>query len=1045
MEKSLNIIAEVANAHQGDPEIALSLARASVEAGANSVKFQIYSARELLTRNHPRYSHFNEQAFSEEVWGWLLSESKTLGVDVYADVFGHEALEIANKYSLDGIKVHSSDLVNTTLLDEISLFDGKVFLAIGGSSLMEIRYALDHVSKFDCPAEIILMHGFQAYPTQVEDSKLGRLNSLKELFSDRLSLGYMDHIDADSQFSSILPLLSIPYGVKYIEKHVTFDRSKKGVDYYSSMEPEELQEFIKLVDLAVNAVGNNPLDFSDAEKHYRDTVKKVWVVEGSKGVGQIISSKDLVMKRNPGDVPPPYFEEIIDRKLLCDLKDESPITKGSVEQKVLAVIVARSESSRLPGKAMANMGGEPAIAHLLKRVLQAKEIGCVTNVAFCTTKDATDDKLAEFVSSFPVKIYRGDIKDVLSRMMLAVNDHSNHDIVLRITGDDILIDPYYLGETVKYHLDTNSHYTDAKELPSGTEVEVFDAAVLQLLADLSRDSTGTEYLTNYITDNADQFKISSYPAPEHHRLNYRLTIDTIEDYSLVSSMVESFRLDGKQYTYTMDDIIEFMESNKDVASINHSVNQRSKPINIDSGLNWNSFTVPPLVTVYITNFNYGKYIEQSIDSVLEQDLQSFELIVIDDGSTDESHSIIERYRNHSKVKIVLQKNRGLNATNNVALELARGKYIVRLDADDYLHQSALLLMSNKLEREHNIAMVFPDYYMVDRAGRPISHEHRHNFATEVTLLDQPAHGACSMVRTQALRDVDGYSEEFKCQDGYELWIKLTREHKVDNINLPLFYYRQHGNNLTGDDAKILKTRADIVRKESRRSQDSENNNWCVIPIRSDSDEIPLALRKVSGKALIDSTIDTALLASQVKKIIITTNDIRVFDHVSARRADERIHVDLRPDSLALPNVGIEETIKYLIDKFSKNLPRPYIIAIANYEYPLRDAKYLDKLIDVIDIFNADSSLSVTARTGNLYRHEGSGMTEFSTNRQLRLERDAVFEDCGGLHAFRTDMFLNTSKLTGNKVTHILMDEISSTKISNSTSLKIANFLAEQEK
>jgi len=1040
MKTNINIIAEIANAHQGDPNAALRLAKAAAEAGANSVKFQIYSAQELLTRSHPRYAHFKGQAFDEQTWEWLLLEAKLLGVEVYADVFGHDAFTIAKKYSLDGVKVHSSDLINSTLLDELAVFDGKVFLAVGGSSLMEIRYALDHVSKIDSPAEIILMHGFQAYPTEVEDSKLERLNSLKELFSENYSIGYMDHVDAESQFSSILPLLSIPYGVSYIEKHITFDRAEKGVDYYSSMEPAEFYEFTKLVDLAVNAIGNNPLNFSKSEKHYRDTVKKSWVVDGSKKAGQEITAKDLVMKRSEKNASPPYFEEIIGRKILCDLDDESAINKGCLEHKVLAVIVARSKSSRLPGKALANLAGEPAIGHLIKRVLRAKEFGSVTSIAFCTTGDESDDELVNFVSDFPVKIYRGDVEDVLSRMMLAVNDYNDHDVVLRITGDDILIDPYYLNETVKHHLQTNAHYTDAKDLPSGTEVEVFDSKVLQLLIDLSKDSSGTEYLTNYITDNADQFKTSSYPAPAEHKLDYRLTIDTVEDYSLVSSMIESFRSVGKQYTYTMDDIIEFMDLNKDIASINNNISQRAKPISIDSSLSWSNLTVPPLVTIYITNFNYGKYIKESIDSVLSQDFQSFELIVIDDGSTDESRSIIEQYRNNSKITIVLQQNKGLNATNNVALNLARGKYIVRLDADDFLHHSALLLMSNKLERDQSIAMVFPDYYMVDIDGRPISHEHRHNFSSDVTLFDQPAHGACSMVRTSSLKDVGGYSEEFKCQDGYELWIKLTQKHKVDNINLPLFYYRQHGKNLTSDNAKILKTRCDIIRKESSQSQDSKNINWCVIPIRADSDLIPLALRKIKGETLVDIAIEQALVASQVNHIIVTTNDKRVYDHLSDRNYHSRVIVDLRPDSIALPNVAIEETVKYLLEKFSESLFRPHIIAIANYEYPLRDPKYLDKLIDVINLFKADSSLSVTTRTGNLYKHEGSGLADFTTNRQLRLERESVYEDCGGLHAFKTDMFLDSGKLMGQKVTHILMDEISSNKVDSALSLEVAELL-----
>ena len=81
-----------------------------------------------------------------------------------------------------------------------------------------------------------------------------------------------------------------------------------------------------------------------------------------------------------------------------------------------------------------------------------------------------------------------------------------------------------------------------------------------------------------------------------------------------------------------------------------------------------------LVTVYITNFNYGKFIKQAIESVLMQTEQSFELIIIDDGSTDNSKEIIEKYKDLKNIRIVYQKNKGLNVTNNIApvLELQGG-------------------------------------------------------------------------------------------------------------------------------------------------------------------------------------------------------------------------------------------------------------------------------------------------------------------------------------------------------------------------------------
>ncbi len=95
------------------------------------------------------------------------------------------------------------------------------------------------------------------------------------------------------------------------------------------------------------------------------------------------------------------------------------------------------------------------------------------------------------------------------------------------------------------------------------------------------------------------------------------------------------------------------------------------------------------ITVYITNYNYGQFIKKAINSVLIQTEQDFEIILIDDGSTDDSVPLIQSYIDHPKVKIVLQQNKGLTISNNLALKLSRGKYIMRLDADDYLAENAL--------------------------------------------------------------------------------------------------------------------------------------------------------------------------------------------------------------------------------------------------------------------------------------------------------------------------------------------------------------------
>ena len=134
----------------------------------------------------------------------------------------------------------------------------------------------------------------------------------------------------------------------------------------------------------------------------------------------------------------------------------------------------------------------------------------------------------------------------------------------------------------------------------------------------------------------------------------------------------------------------------------------------------------PLVTVYITNFNYGRYIKDSIDSVLNQSFQNFELLIIDDGSTDNSIEIINKYSDNDKIKIIIQDRIGLNATNNIALKQAKGEFIIRLDADDYFENNALEIMIDIIKSNDDVVLMFPDYHIVDDSNSIIRTVRRHN-------------------------------------------------------------------------------------------------------------------------------------------------------------------------------------------------------------------------------------------------------------------------------------------------------------------------------
>lgn len=450
----------------------------------------------------------------------------------------------------------------------------------------------------------------------------------------------------------------------------------------------------------------------------------------------------------------------------------------------------------------------------------------------------------------------------------------------------------------------------------------------------------------------------------------------------------------------------------------------------------------PLVSVYITNHNYGRFIKQSVESVLAQTLQDFEVIIIDDGSTDHSREIIEYYSAHPQTRIVYQQRKGLNITNNIALRLARGRYIMRLDADDYLDPNALLVMSRVLENDKKLGLVFPDYYLVDVHGNVLNMERRHTFSKDVSLLDMPAHGACTLIRRQFLLDVGGYDESFSCQDGYDLWIKFTNHYKVTNVNLPLFYYRQHGGNLTRNEKRILNTRSAIKRRHSI-SKGHQINAIAVIPIRGASvDPSSVALLKLGRKKVVDWAVESALLAETVDAVVIVTSDPAVKKYVATRYSDvDKVVLVERPEELARVNKDIRETLGLVLADARIRGIKPSAVAILSVEAPFMSPRFIEDAVRTLDIFKVDTVVSVRPETSIMYQHDGRGLhVILNQDKFTRLEREALFKHVGGLTAYRVSCL---RKKVGQEVRagHVVVDQESAHMIRSEHEMNVARYLA----
>ena len=173
--------------------------------------------------------------------------------------------------------------------------------------------------------------------------------------------------------SSNIPFISMSLGLDFIEKHVTLDRSKRGVDYYSSLEPNELKNFIDKIKIIKSSFGNHLFTFSKQEKKYRNDVKKIWFVKEDINKKKIIKNIHLAMKRpSKKGITPVFIENLVNSKATQKMKKEEPITNSKININITAVIEARLKSKRLPNKALKLIGNETIIEHLLKRLKLSK-------------------------------------------------------------------------------------------------------------------------------------------------------------------------------------------------------------------------------------------------------------------------------------------------------------------------------------------------------------------------------------------------------------------------------------------------------------------------------------------------------------------------------------------------------------------------------------------------------------------------------------------------------------------------------------------------
>jgi GT2 family glycosyltransferase len=225
------------------------------------------------------------------------------------------------------------------------------------------------------------------------------------------------------------------------------------------------------------------------------------------------------------------------------------------------------------------------------------------------------------------------------------------------------------------------------------------------------------------------------------------------------------------------------------------------------------------VSVVIATYNCGQFLAEAIESVLNQTLPPHEVIVVDDGSTDDTSAILNAFG--ERIRAVTQANAGVSTARNRGLELATGEYLAIMDADDICRPSRFAEQAAFLDRHPEVVAVGCQMERIDTSGQPLG---KIVYATDDATIrfrmlrnsSLPHPG--SMVRTADLVAIGGYDPAFpSCQD-YDMWCRLSARGTFANLSTTLLDYRWHGKNITITAASKGSERArEISRRHLLRS------------------------------------------------------------------------------------------------------------------------------------------------------------------------------------------------------------------------------------
>lgn len=433
--------------------------------------------------------------------------------------------------------------------------------------------------------------------------------------------------------------------------------------------------------------------------------------------------------------------------------------------KIGIIVCSRKDSTRVPLKPFRQVNGLPLITNLLGRLKKTK----LPVILAIPEEDAKDYKKVIDTKETPISI--GYKFDPLTRMKNAAEEHKL-DAVVRVTHDKIFVDPELILQAVKFFKSSGVDYLFSTKFTAGSGFEIVKTETLRAA---SKKFKNVEYLSYAIRACANSSH--NFEVPTKYQSNVRLLIDFEEDLKVAEVILSQL---GN--AATLSEAINFVGANEWLLKSNKL----------------------PKLTFYTCAYNSEKWIEKCMDSVLRQkDFHESEYILIDDFSSDETPKLMAKFA--SQFKNVRwyrnQKNLGLASSSNIAIERARGKYVLRLDADDYFTRNdAANAMLKEIEAQGR-EVIYPCNYF--------------GSFSKIQKGNECHHVGGALFDLRAVNHIK-FTEGLRGFEGLDLFMKSKEQLNIGYLNRPIFFYTQRPGSLSKTN---LKKRAKLKKEIEGRAAD----------------------------------------------------------------------------------------------------------------------------------------------------------------------------------------------------------------------------------